>query len=55
MLKPTAPFGAKLLLAMGCAGLAAACLLAMIGRKSATASPNEVRLRLTADPFPAER
>jgi beta-lactamase regulating signal transducer with metallopeptidase domain len=55
MLKPTGPPAAKLLLAMGCAGLAAACSLAMIGRKSGAVSPNEVRLRLTADPFPAER
>lgn len=58
MLKPTGPLGAKLLLVMGCVGLAAACSLSMIGRKAGNVSPvsaGEIQLRLTADPFPEER
>lgn len=57
MLKPVRRFSVKTLLVLGGFGLIAACSLSMIGRESGNGAPvpaEEVRLRLTADPFPDE-
>jgi len=57
MLKPAGTVGTTMLLALGALGLAAAFSLSMIGRQAANNAPvpaEEVRLRLTADPFPGE-
>ncbi len=57
MLKPSGAVGATLLLALGALGLAGAFSLSMIGRQAgndARIPAEEVRLRLTADPFPGE-
>jgi len=57
MLKPAGTVGTTMLLALGALGLAAAFSLSMIGRQTANDAPvpaEEVRLRLTADPFPGE-
>lgn len=58
MLLPECELGGKILLALGGLGLLAACSLSMIVREaenSATVPAAEVRLRLTADPFPGEQ
>jgi len=57
MLRPACQVSGKVLLVLGGFGLLAACSLAMIGRESAKHAPlpaEEIRLRLTADPFPGE-
>lgn len=57
MLKPAGTVGTTMLLALGALGLAAAFSLSMIGRQTKNDAPvptEEVRLRLTADPFPGE-
>lgn len=57
LLKPTGTLGAPALLALCGVGLIAACSLSIIDWERSTTAPvpsGEVRLRLTADPFPGE-
>lgn len=53
MLRPSPRFGALAFAAFAILGTAAACALSVVGAKAIPAS--EVRLRLTADPFPGEK
>lgn len=57
MLKPARCLSWITLMLLGGLGLMSACLISMIGRESTIDAPvpaGEVRLRLTADPFPGE-
>lgn len=53
MLRPSPGFGALAFVTFAVIGTATACALSVVGAKAIPAA--EVRLRLTADPFPGER
>lgn len=55
MFKPTGRAGAITFVVLGLLGMASACALSMMGNAPSPVNETEVRLRLSADPFPGER
>lgn len=55
MLGPSPKFGALAFAIFAILGAATACALSVVGGKIPVVSETEVRLRLTADPFPGEK
>lgn len=55
MLRPSPRFGALAFAVLALLGAATACALSVVGAKVPAIGETEVRLRLTADPFPGER
>ncbi len=55
MLRPSPRFGTLAFAIFATLGAATACALSVVGAKVPAISDTEIRLRLTADPFPGER
>jgi beta-lactamase regulating signal transducer with metallopeptidase domain len=55
MMRPSPRFGALAFAVLATFGAATACAFSVVGAKVPAISETEIRLRLTADPFPGER
>ena len=55
MLRPVPRLGLLGLSILGLLGATTACALSMLGARTSAIPKEEIRLRLTADPFPGNR